>query len=156
MTHNDENDIDATSWQLVQALQEDARLPFTELGRRVGMSSPAVAERVRRLEDDGTITGYHAHLDPGRVGLPLRAFVRLNVAGDKCARAARAIQDMSEVLEAHRITGEASYLLQVAVRDVPHLEMLLDRLMPWGSPTTSIVLSSPVVRRSLGPEAKPL
>lgn len=151
MTVRNENSPDAISWCILRELQQDARLPFTELGRRVGLSSPAVAERVRRLEDDGTITGYHAGLDPRNLGFALSAFVRLNVAGDKCARAAKALQQIPEVLEAHRVTGEASYLLKVAVKDVAQLEALLDRLMPLGSPTTSIVLSSPVVRRDFSP-----
>lgn len=151
MTIRDKNLPDTISWRILQELQRDARLPFTELGRRVGLSSPAAAERVRRLEDDGVITGYHAGLDARNLGLALNAFIRLNVAGERCARAAKALQEMPEVLEAHRVTGEASYLIKVAVKDVAHLQALLDRLMPWGSPTTSIVLSSPVVRRDLEP-----
>jgi Lrp/AsnC family transcriptional regulator, leucine-responsive regulatory protein len=144
--------IDDTSWRILTELQANARLSFTELGRRVGLTAPAVAERVHRLEEAGVIAGYRLELDHERLGLPLLAFVRLRARDGKCAEFAGVAERLPEVLESHRITGTESYVLKAAVRDVRHLEDLIDRLMPWGETTTSVVLSSPVTHRVLEPE----
>ena len=119
-------------------------------GRRVGLSSPAVAERLGQLERGGVIRGYHASIDPVALGYPLTAVIRIP-AGARPAPAARSIA--SEVIECDRITGEDCYLLKAHVRSVTHLEELIDAFTPFGQTTTSIVQSSPVAARgiSLGP-----
>lgn len=139
--------LDATNWHILALLQDDARLSYNELGRRVGLTPPAVAERVRRLEEAGIIAGYHAAVRTEKVGLPITAIVRVNAAGGKCSAVAGVSTTMPEILECHRVTGSDSYVLKVAVASVAHLEALLDRLTPYGSLTTSVVLSSPVTRR---------
>lgn len=141
--------LDPTGWQILRLLQEDARLSYNELGRRVGLTPPAVAERVRRLEDAGIIAGYHAEVRAEKIGLPVTAIVRLNAAGGRCAVAGAFCATLPEVTECHRVTGSDSYIMTVVARDVAHLEALLDRLMPYGDLTTSIVLSSPVKRRAI-------
>lgn len=143
--------LDDISWTIVRALQENARLSYTELGRRVKLTPPAVAERVRRLEEAGVIAGYHADLDPVRVGLPLTAFIRVKCYGGRCADLGTFALDLPEVVECHRVTGEESYVVKVMVRSVEHLQGLIDRLMPYGDTTTSVVLSSPVTHRALDP-----
>lgn len=145
--------LDDIGWQILVALQEDARLSFSELGRRVGLSAPAVAERVRRLEEAGIIVGYHAELSAGKVGLPLCAFIRMSVFGEAKYGGGmiHLVQQTPEVLECHRVTGGDSYILKVAVSSVEHLEELIDRLTSYGQPTTSIVLSSPLKHRVIGP-----
>jgi Lrp/AsnC family transcriptional regulator, leucine-responsive regulatory protein len=143
--------IDETDWRVLEELQEDGRLTFTELGRRVSLTAPAVAERVRRLEESGLISGFRAHLDPARVGYPIIAFVTWTAAGPDCAHLGEVAKEIPEILECHRITGETSYILKVAARSVQHLEQLIDRLMPYGSTITSLVLSSPVIHRPLAP-----
>jgi Lrp/AsnC family transcriptional regulator, leucine-responsive regulatory protein len=142
---------DEIDWRILRELQENARITFTELGRRVAMTPPAVAERVRRLEEAGVIEGFRAHLDPASIGYPITAFVRWTSSGPDCAHLGEVARGIPEIVECHRITGETSYILKVAARSVRHLEGLLDRLMPHGSTITSVVLSSPVVHRTLGP-----
>ena len=139
--------LDEKGWQILRELQRDARLPFAELGRRVGLSTPAVAERVRNLEAAGILTGYRAQVDLAKLGLPILAFIRVNVVGDVLARITALVQEMPEVLECHRGTGTDSFTLKVAVATVAHLERVIDRLTPHGTTATSIVLSSPVSTR---------
>lgn len=147
--------LDATGWRLLQELQEDARLSFAELGRRVGLSTPAVAERVRNLEAAGLVRGYRAEIDLAKLGLPILAFVRMSVVGDVLGRITAVAQELPEVLECHRGTGADSFIMKVAVASVEHLEHLIDRLTPFGSTSTSIVLSSPVPRRTIAPPLQP-
>jgi Lrp/AsnC family leucine-responsive transcriptional regulator len=143
--------LDETDWRILHELQANGRITFTALGRLVSLTAPAVAERVRRLEESGIISGFRADLDPGRVGYPIIAFVTWTAAGPDCAHLGEVAKEMPEIVECHRITGETSYILKVAARSVHHLEQLIDRLMPYGSTITSLVLSSPVVHRSLAP-----
>ena len=141
--------LDTTDWGLLEALQEDARLTFAELGRRVNLSPPAVAERVRRLEDAGIVRGYHAELDLAALGLPMQAMIRITTsnAGDCTAYSTRLVS-VPEVLEAQRVTGTDSYILRVAVRSMQHLEDLLNRLAPHSGDTiTAMVLSTPIPNR---------
>jgi Lrp/AsnC family transcriptional regulator, leucine-responsive regulatory protein len=141
--------LDEKGWRLLRELQLDARLSFSELGRRVGLSTPAVAERVRNLEAAGVVTGYRAELDLKRLGLPILAMIRISAVGDVLPRITAVVRSMPEVLECHRGTGADSFIIKVAVASIAHLEVLIDRLTPFGTTSTSIVLSSPVERRLL-------
>jgi Lrp/AsnC family leucine-responsive transcriptional regulator len=136
--------IDEIDCEILAELQTNARIAFAELGRRVGLSTPAVIERVRRLEESGVILGYRTLVDPARVGLPVRAFVHVTVAGDKLAKFSSVVRGLPEVLECHRVTGAESFIVQVAVRDVRHMEEVIDSMMPYVSTNTSMVLASPV------------
>ncbi len=142
--------LDAKGWQILRELQLDGRLSFAELGRRIGLSTPAVAERVRNLEAAGIIAGYRAELSLEKVGLPILAVIRMSAVGDVLARITAAVRAMPEVLECHRATGADSFIMKVAVGSVEHLEALIDRLTPFGTTSTSIILSSPVTRNVLG------
>lgn len=144
----DTSALDQTGWQILEELQQNGRISFAELGRRVGLTLPAVAERVRKMEDAGIITGFHAEVDPARIGLPIAAFIRISVVGDVFARVAKAVRDMPEVLECHRGTGADSFTLKVAVESVQHLERVIDELTPFGTTSTSIVLSTLVKNRN--------
>jgi Lrp/AsnC family transcriptional regulator, leucine-responsive regulatory protein len=139
--------LDEIGWHILRELQENARLSFAELGRRVGLSIPAVTERVRRMEDAGIITGYHAEIDPEKIGLPITAFIRMNIVGDMTPRLTALLKELPEISECHRGTGGDSFIMKVNVASVHHLERLIDRLLPFGTTTTSIVLSSPVGKR---------
>ncbi|QQR73049.1 MAG: Lrp/AsnC family transcriptional regulator [Holophagales bacterium] len=138
---------DEISWRILRELQLDGRVSFTELGRRVGLSTPAVAERVRNLEAAGVIRGYRAEIDLAKVGLPMLAVVRMSAVGDVLTRMTQLSRELPEVLECHRATGADSFIMKVAVSSVEHLERLIDRLTPFGTTSTSIVLSSPVTGR---------
>jgi Lrp/AsnC family leucine-responsive transcriptional regulator len=141
--------LDRVGWLLLRELQEDARIPFSELGRRIGLSPPAVAERVRKMEEAGIITGYRAIVDPARVGLPITALIRVKSSGGDCSRAADFLAQLPEVLECHHITGGDSFSVKAAVASVVHLEELLIQITAYGQPNSSIVLSSPVTWRPI-------
>jgi Lrp/AsnC family transcriptional regulator, leucine-responsive regulatory protein len=147
--------LDEIDARILAELQADGRITYTELGRRVALTAPAVAERVRRLEESGVVARFRADLDPAAVGYSVTAFVRWTAAGPDCAHLGDVAKEIPEIVECHRITGETSYLLKVVARDVHHLERLIDRLMPYGSTVTSVVLSSPVPYRGLAPAGEP-
>jgi Lrp/AsnC family transcriptional regulator, leucine-responsive regulatory protein len=151
MDSNLKNDklLDQIGWKLLNELQINGRLSYAELGRRVGLTTPAVVERVKRMEEAGIIVGYHADIDPMRVGMPITAFIRMSVVGDVFSRITSAVKNFPEVVECHRGTGADSFIMKVHVRSVEHLESLIDRLTPFGTTSTSIVLSSPVERREI-------
>jgi Lrp/AsnC family leucine-responsive transcriptional regulator len=143
--------LDDANLKLLAELQEDARLSFAELGRRVGLSSPAVAERLARLEEDGVITGYRAEVDPRALGLELGVVIRIRPAPRELRKVAELAQRTPEVVECQRITGEDCYFMKAYVRDVEHLEDVIDQFAVYGQTTTSIVQSSPVPRRHVAP-----
>ncbi|MGA3035091.1 MAG: Lrp/AsnC family transcriptional regulator [Terracidiphilus sp.] len=142
-------ELDAIGWKIVEALQQNARLSFAELGRKSGLSTPAVAERVRRLEEAGIVTGYHASLDMAKLGVPIRVLVRLTIHGGdlQVSRTVKAIKEMPEISRCHRITGAESFVIEADVVSIRHMEALIDRLSTLGATSTSTVLSSPVERR---------
>ena len=139
--------IDEIDRNILKQLQLDARMSYAEIGRRVGLTTPAVIERVRKLEDAGIITGYGVEIDTARVGLPITAFVRMSITGVDYSHLIAGAQESNEVLECHRGTGGDSFIMKVAVASVEHLQEVIDRLTPYGITTTTIVLSSPVKRR---------
>lgn len=141
---------DATDWQLLALLQADARLSFSELGRRVNLSTPAVAERVRKLEDAGIIRGYHAEIDASLLGRGVLAFMHFTVAKRDEMRAVDYIKTVPEVLECHHVMGNISYVLKVQTTSITALEALLRDIGRYGETMTMLVLSSPVQSRQLG------
>jgi Lrp/AsnC family leucine-responsive transcriptional regulator len=140
---------DETDAALLAELQRDARLTLAELGRRVGLSSPAVAERLQRLERDGVIRGYRADVDPRAVGLSLTVILRIRPAPRELKKVAELAERTREVVECHRITGDDCYFMKAHVRDVEHMEEVIDRFAVYGQTTTSILQSSPVPARAL-------
>lgn len=145
--------LDDVGWRILRELQEDARLSFAELGRRVGLSLPAVAERVRRMEDAGIITGYHAEVNLQMVGLPIMAFIQIKVPGEKYPSITALARDLPQVLECHHLTGTDSFIMKVAAVSISHLETLITRLSTHGETTTSVVLSSPTTKQVIEREA---
>jgi Lrp/AsnC family transcriptional regulator, leucine-responsive regulatory protein len=141
--------VDSTSLLLLAELQADARISNAELGRRVGLSAPAVAERLVRLEESGTIRSYRAEIDPRSLGWSLSLMLRIRPAPRELKKVAELAQRTPEVVECHRITGDDCYVMRLWVRDVEHMEELIDVFAPYGQTTTSIVQSSPVPGRSL-------
>ena len=140
---------DKTDLALLRELQQDGRLSLAELGRRVGLSSPSVAERLQRLERDGVITGYRAEVNPRAVGLSLTAVIRIRPAPGQLKNVAELAQRTPEVVECQRITGEDCYIMRAHLRDVEHLEEVIDHFVALGQTTTSIAQSSPVPARGV-------
>src|SRR4051794_17339897 len=141
--------LDDTNRRLLRELEADGRLSTAELARRVNLSPPAVAERVRRLEETGGISGYRAVIDPRAVGYPVAAVVRVRPAPRQLPRIAEIARDVPEVIECQRITGDDCFLLSLRLRSLDDLEGILDRFVLFGQTTTSIVHSWPVPARGV-------
>jgi Lrp/AsnC family leucine-responsive transcriptional regulator len=139
--------LDETDRRIIGELTTDGRVSFAELGRRVNLSPPSVAERVQRLERQGVITGYRAELDPRALGYPLTAIVRVKPAPGRLARIPELAAEIPQVGECHRITGEDCFYVKLHLRTVEELGELLDRFLVYGETTTSLVNASPVPRR---------
>ena len=139
--------IDETSRRILRELQHEARLTMAELGRRVGLSSPAVTDRVRALELRGVIRGYRADVDPRALGLALTTVIRVRPAPGQLRTVAEVAQRTREVVDCRRVTGEDCYVMTAHVRDVTHLEQVIDHFAALGQTTTAIVQSSPVPDR---------
>ena len=146
---NDQRENDDTNRRILEELQHDGRLSLAELGRRVGLSPPAVAERVQRLERDGVIVGYRAEVAPRALGYTLAAVLRMRPAPRQIPKVAELARATPEIVECHRITGEDCFFMKATVRDVEHLEHLIDQFVVYGQTTTSIVQSSPVPGRGV-------
>ena len=140
--------LDQIDRRIIGELVTDGRVPFAELGRRVSLSSPAVAERVRRLESVGVITGYRAEIDPRALGYQLTAIVRVKPVGGQLRRIQELAAEVPEVAECHRITGEDCVYMKVHLRSIDDLSELLDRFLTYGETTTSIINASPVPGRA--------
>ncbi len=140
-------ELDPVNMRVLEELQGDPRLSMSELGRRVGMSSPAVTERVRRLEEAGVIQGYRLELNPVALGLPITAYIRIRPNPGQLPRIAELAQQIPEVVECHRVTGEDCFILKVHIPAIDQLDRLLDCFLLYGSTTTSLIQSSPVPLR---------
>jgi Lrp/AsnC family leucine-responsive transcriptional regulator len=142
--------LDETGWRLLQALQDNARLSYAELGQRVGLSSSSVIERVHRLEEAGIITGYHAAVNLRAVGLPVLALIQLrSFVGQNCRQVFAKASGLPEVLASYQVTGTNCVMLKVAAASTEHLEHIIEQLSLYGPAETSIVLSKPMERRTL-------
>lgn len=139
--------LDEVNIQLLRELQRDPRVTMAELGRRVGMSSPAVTERVRRMEENGIIAGYTLVINPVPLGLPIAAYIRIRPHAGQLPQIAELARSIPEVVECHRITGEDCFLMKVHIPAMDQLDRILDCFLIYGSTTTSIIQSSPVPLR---------
>jgi Lrp/AsnC family transcriptional regulator, leucine-responsive regulatory protein len=140
--------LDAKNLELLALLQADPRQPVSELARQIGMSGPAVRERLQRLEEAGVIRGYRVELDPKALGLPISAIVRIRPMPGQLPRVAELARETPQVTECHRITGDDCFILKLHLESIESLERVLDRFLAFGSTTTSIVQSSPVPPRA--------
>lgn len=143
--------IDEIGWQLLRDLQQNARLPFAELGRRVGLSLPAVAERVRRMEETGIIQGYRAELSTEQIGFSMLVFIQLKTDATHYPLLVQRLETMPEVLECHHVTGVDSFIMKAAFKSKEHLEEFVQHLGSFGQTTTSLVLSTPISKRVFSP-----
>jgi Lrp/AsnC family transcriptional regulator, leucine-responsive regulatory protein len=144
-----EDIFDEVNLRLLRELLADSRLPTSELARRVGMSAPAVRERVQRLEAAGVIAAYRTELDPVSLGFPVTAFVRIRPVPGALPKIAQLARELPAVSECYRITGEDCFIAKVHAGSIEQLEDSLDRFLAYGNTTTSIVVSVPVPPRHL-------
>jgi Lrp/AsnC family leucine-responsive transcriptional regulator len=140
---------DPKNLEMLRALQADPRLPISALARRIGMSAPAVRERLQRLEESGVISGYRLDVDPKALGLPVMAIVRLRPLPGQLQRIVELVRDTANVSECHRVTGEDCFIIKMHLDAIESLDSVLDRFLAHATTTTSIVQSSPVPLRSL-------
>lgn len=136
--------MDETSWAILEALQENGRLSYSELGKKVGLSTPAVSERVRKLEEADIITGYRAVVDPHKLGREITAFVSIRSTPDNNQKLIRFIQRSPVVAEGHYITGQASYILKIIVANIKEMEAFIGEVSHFGATNTSVVMSTHV------------
>jgi Lrp/AsnC family leucine-responsive transcriptional regulator len=141
--------LDETDRRILEELEADGRLTMAELGRRVSLSPPAVAERVQRLERGGVITGYKAVIDPKAIGYPLAAVVRVRPASRQLHKIPEVAVATPEVVECYRITGDDCFFVKLHLRSIDDLEEILDRFVEYGQTTTSLIHSAPVANRPL-------
>jgi Lrp/AsnC family transcriptional regulator, leucine-responsive regulatory protein len=146
---NENQLLDEINRRLLEELLADARVTIAELGRRINLSAPAVADRVQRLERAGVITGYHAEVDPKSIGFPIAAVVRVRPTTRQLQKIPELAREIPEVVDCHRITGEDCFFVKLHLRSMDDLEAILDRFIVLGQTTTSIIHSSPVTGRPL-------
>lgn len=140
---------DARNVQMLALLQDDPRMSISELARRVGMSAPAIRERVQRMEEAGVIRGCRLDIDPAALGYPIAAIIRVRPMPGKLPKIAELAASLPQVVECHRITGEDCFILKVRLDSLDNLDTILDRFLVYGQTTTSIVQSTPVPPRNL-------
>ncbi|MBV9181394.1 MAG: Lrp/AsnC family transcriptional regulator [Acidobacteria bacterium] len=140
---------DRKNIMLLRLLEKNPRTPISHLARRIGMSNPAVKERLVRLEETGILAGYRMELNPKELGYHVTAFVRIRPLPGHLNKVAELAQTVPEVTECHRITGEDCFILKVFLKEISNLDRVLDRFLAHGQTTTSIVQSSPVPPRTL-------
>ena len=138
---------DSVNIRILKELRDDPRLTMTELGRRVGLSSPAITERVRRLEERGVIRGYRIDIDPAALGLSIAAYVRIRPNPGQLPKIAELARSIREIVECHRVTGEDCFVLKVYLPSLDQLDRILDTFLAHGTTTTSLIQSSPVPLR---------
>jgi Lrp/AsnC family leucine-responsive transcriptional regulator len=141
--------IDGVNVKILRELQGDPRLTMSELARRVGMSSPAVTERVRQLEDTGVIRGYRVDVNPEALGLPIAAYIRIRPNPGQLAKIAELARQIPQIEECHRVTGEDCFILKAHIPAIDQLDRILDIFLSYGATTTSIIQSSPIALRPL-------
>ena len=139
--------MDAFGRNLLLELQQNARIPVAELARRIGLSPTATAERMKQMEELGIVRSYTIEIDREALGLEVLAYIRMTCEGQHYYRLMEFIESLEEVRECHHLTGGDAFLLKVTTTSMSALEALIEALLPYGNPVTSIVLSTPIERR---------
>jgi Lrp/AsnC family leucine-responsive transcriptional regulator len=143
--------LDRIGLRILSVLQDNARMPLSKIGKKIGLSAPAVAERMRKLEEAGIITGYHAGIAPDAIGRSVCAFIHLTTEPKNYKAVIALAEKVPQITACHHISGDASFIIRVQLEDVPALESLVERLSPFGRTQTTIVLSTPVDKNTLVP-----
>ena len=136
--------LDHLSTEILLCLQQNSRVSFTEVGKRVGLTSPAVAERVKKMEDLGIIESYTTHISHAKLGYQLRAIITLRAFVGKLKPFLAKVDTFKEVINCYRITGNENIIMEVVIQDQSHLEKFIDKLIGYGETRTHIILSNVV------------
>ena len=136
--------MDATDLKILELLQINARISMKKLGEIVGLTSPAVSERVRRLEEHSVIKSYRAIIDPDKINKSIKAFITISIKTHNYSRFKEHAPENPYIIEAHHVTGGDSMILKVIVRDMAELETVIDGLKTYGDTQTNLILSSPI------------
>lgn len=142
-------ELDATDWAIIGEVQGDARLSFNQIAKRVNLSAPSVAARIRRLEEAGVIEGYHARINPAAIGLPLTAFIQLHCHLGRCLLKTSAAENFPEIVEIHRLSGSSCSMVKVRTASMAHLSSLLERIGEHAEANSHIVLETPLEHQAL-------
>ncbi len=134
--------IDLINWKILDCLQQNARQSNTEIARKVGITSPAVAERIHKMQDLGIIEGYHAKVSYFETGHQLKAIITLRAFMGRLKAFIEKVKDFNEVINCYRITGNENIVMEVVLDDQKHLERFIDQLITYGETSTHIVLSN--------------
>jgi Lrp/AsnC family leucine-responsive transcriptional regulator len=134
--------IDTLNWKILECLQDNSRQSNTQIAKKVGISSPAIAERIRKMEDSGIIDGYYAKLSYFETGHQLKAIITLRAFMGRLQPFLIKVKTFSEVLNCYRITGNENIVMEVVLKNQQHLEQFIDQLITYGETRTQIVLSN--------------
>jgi len=143
--------IDALNWKILKCLQQNARQSNAEIGRQVGISSPAVSERIKKMEDLGVIQGYNTLISPFEIGYQLKAIITMRAFMGKLKPFLEKVKTYDEIVNCYRITGDENFVMEVVLKNQKHLEMFIDQLIVYGETKTQIVLSHVVKQKELKP-----
>lgn len=143
--------IDALNAKILKCLQQNARLSNAEIGRQVGISSPAVSERIKKMEDIGVIEGYITIVSPFEIGYQLKAIITLRAFMGKLKPFLEKVKTYDEVINCYRITGDENIVMEVVLKNQKHLETFIDQLISYGESKTQIVLSRVVKQKEVVP-----
>lgn len=141
--------MDITDYRIIEILQDDGRVSMKDLGKIVGLTSPAVSERVKRLEEAGVIEGYKAIVNPDALGRVIKAFIHISLANNKYSEFLETAKKDPRIVECHHVTGDDCSLLKVMVKDMYELEAVIDSIKRIGSTKTSVILSTPIQAKSI-------
>lgn len=141
--------MDITDYKIIEILQEDGRISMKDLGKIVGLTSPAVSERVKRLEESGIIQGYKAIVNPDKLGRVIKSFINISLPSENYSSFIEYAKDDNRIVECHHITGEDCLLLKVIVRDMYELEKVIDKIKQVGRTKTSVILSTIIESKSI-------
>jgi Lrp/AsnC family leucine-responsive transcriptional regulator len=144
---NENPDLDTVDLRILRILADDARTSVAEIARSVGMSAPSVSERIRRLQENGTIQAYTIRIDPAAFGLPLSVWLRIRPVPGQLAKVTEILQTIGEIVSCDRVTGEDCFIARAQVASVGDLELVIDRIIPYAMTNTAIIQSTPVAPR---------
>ena len=142
--------LDKIDWKILKELENDARVSYAELARRVNLSAPAVTERVQKLEDAKVICGYKTIINPASLGLSIMAIIQMSLPSTQWTKLMEVIESIPEIVECHRATGDVDLFMKVRVNSMDAIERIIDQLVAYGEPNTSLILSTPIEERSIG------